>query len=103
MKQIVQLLKTGETILEEVPTPRLSAGNILIQTSRSLVSAGTEKMLVEFSRANLIEKSRQQPERVKQVLDKIKSDGLIPTLEAVFSKLDQPLPLGYCNVGKIIN
>ena len=107
MKQIVQLLKTGkaksETILEEVPTPRLSAGNILIQTSRSLVSAGTEKMLVEFSKANLIEKSRQQPERVKQVLDKIKSDGLIPTLEAVFSKLDQPLPMGYCNVGKIID
>ena len=103
MKQIVQLLKTGETILEEIPAPRLVPGNILIQTSRSLVSAGTEKMLVEFSKANLIEKSRQQPERVKQVFDKIKSDGLIPTLEAVFSKLDQPLPMGYCNVGKIID
>ena len=59
-------------------------------------------MLVEFGKANLISKARQQPERVKMVLDKIKSDGLMPTLEAVFNKLEQPLPLGYCNVGEVI-
>ncbi len=102
MKQIIQSFKTGETILEEVPAPEISNGQLLIQTTRSLVSLGTERMLVEFGKANLIQKARQQPDKVKMVLDKIKSDGLMPTLEAVFNKLEQPLPLGYCNVGKII-
>lgn len=102
MKQIIQNLKSGETILEDVPSPKVSKGNVLIKTNKSLVSLGTEKMLVEFGKASLISKARQQPDRVKQVLDKIKSDGLMPTLETVFSKLDTPLPLGYCNVGTII-
>jgi threonine dehydrogenase-like Zn-dependent dehydrogenase len=77
-------------------------GHILVQTTRSLVSIGTEKMLVEFGKSNLISKARQQPERVKMVLDKVKTDGLMPTIEAVFSKLEQPIPLGYCNVGRVI-
>lgn len=102
MKQIVQNLKNGETILEDVPTPLVKKDYILIKTSRSLVSLGTEKMLVEFGKGNLISKARQQPDKVKIVLDKIKTEGLLPTLEAVFNKLDEPLPLGYCNVGKII-
>lgn len=102
MKQIVQDLKNGQTILEEVPVPQVKAGYVLIKTSRTLVSLGTERMLVEFGKANLIDKARQQPDKVKQVLDKIKTDGLQPTLEAVFNKLGQPLPLGYCNVGKVI-
>lgn len=102
MKQIIQSFKTGETILEEIPAPQIKKGAVLIQTTRSLVSLGTEKMLVEFGKSNLISKARQQPDKVKQVLDKIKTDGLIPTLEAVFNKLEQPLPLGYCNVGKVI-
>ena len=102
MKQIIQDLKTGQTLLEEVPTPQVKSGSVLIQTTHSLVSLGTERMLVEFGKANLIAKARQQPDKVKQVLDKIKSDGLMPTLEAVFTKLGLPLPLGYCNVGKVI-
>jgi predicted dehydrogenase/threonine dehydrogenase-like Zn-dependent dehydrogenase len=102
MKQIIQSFKTGETILEEVPAPQIARGKVLIQTSRSLVSLGTERMLVEFGKSNLISKARQQPEKVKQVLDKIKTEGLMPTLEAVFNKLGEPLPLGYCNVGKVI-
>ena len=102
MKQIVQDLKSGATILEEVPVPQVKAGYVLIQTTCSLVSLGTERMLVEFGKANLIDKARQQPDKVKQVLDKIKTDGLQPTLEAVFNKLGQPLPLGYCNVGKVV-
>jgi predicted dehydrogenase len=102
MKQIIQSFKTGDTILEDVAAPEVSKGQLLIQTTRSLVSLGTEKMLVEFGKANLIQKARQQPDKVKMVLDKIKSDGLMPTLEAVFNKLEQPLPLGYCNVGKVI-
>lgn len=102
MKQIIQSFKTGETILEEVPAPQVTAGKILIQTTRSLVSLGTERMLVEFGKANLLQKARQQPDKVKQVLDKVKTDGLKPTIDAVFNKLGQPLPLGYCNVGKVI-
>jgi predicted dehydrogenase/threonine dehydrogenase-like Zn-dependent dehydrogenase len=102
MKQIVQSFKTGETILEEVPSPKVRKGTILIKSSRSLVSLGTEKMLVEFGRASLVSKARQQPDKVKQVLEKVKTDGLRPTLEAVFNKLEEPLPLGYCNVGKVI-
>ena len=103
MKQILQSFRTGATTLEIVPSPIASRGHVLIQTSRSLVSLGTERMLVEFGKMSLISKARQQPERVTQVLDKIKSDGLIPTLETVFSKLEQPLPLGYCNVGRIVS
>ena len=102
MKQIIQDLKSGATILEEVPVPQVKAGNVLIKKTRTLVSLGTERMLVEFGKANLIDKARQQPDKVKQVLDKIKTDGLQPTLEAVFNKLGQPLPLGYCNVGKVM-
>jgi len=102
MKQIIQSFKTGETILEEVPAPQVKRGQVLIQTTKSLVSLGTERMLVEFGKSNLISKARQQPDKVKQVLDKIKTEGLLPTLEAVFNKLGEPLPLGYCNVGKVI-
>lgn len=101
MKQIIQNLKNGNTILEDVPAPEIRAGSVIIRTTHSLVSLGTERMLVEFGKANLIQKARQQPEKVKQVLDKIKTDGLMPTLEAVFNKLEQPLPLGYCNVGEV--
>ncbi|WP_312364465.1 bi-domain-containing oxidoreductase [Sphingobacterium sp.] len=102
MKQIIQDLKNGQTILEEVPAPGVGYGQVLIQTTRSLVSLGTERMLVEFGKANFIQKARQQPDKVKQVLDKVKTDGLKPTLDAVFNKLGQPLPLGYCNVGRVI-
>lgn len=102
MKQIIQSFKTGATILEEVPAPQVKKGAVLIQTTHSLVSLGTERMLVEFGKSNLISKARQQPDKVKQVLDKIKTEGLVPTLEAVFNKLGEPLPLGYCNVGKVI-
>ena len=102
MKQLIQNLRTGETSLEEIPIPQVKKGYVLIKTHRSLVSLGTEKMLVEFGKANFIEKARQQPEKVKQVFDKIKADGLRPTAEAIFRKLSEPLPLGYCNVGEII-
>lgn len=102
MKQIIQDLKSGETILEDVPAPMVRRGAVLIRTHRSLVSLGTERMLVEFGKAGYLEKARQQPEKVKQVLEKIKSDGLRPTIEAVFRKLGEPLPLGYCNVGEVI-
>ena len=102
MKQIIQSFKTGETILEDIPAPQVKRGAVLIETTKSLVSLGTERMLVEFGKSNLISKAKQQPDKVKQVLDKIKTDGLMPTIETVFNKLGEPLPLGYCNVGRVI-
>ena len=102
MKQIIHNFKTGETFLEDVPVPKPGKGKLLIRSTHSLVSLGTERSLVEFGKANLIQKARQQPEKVKQVLDKVKSDGLMPTVETVFKRLDEPLPLGYCNVGKVL-
>lgn len=102
MKQILQSFKTGKTELVEVPTPKPGKGKVLIQTTNSLVSLGTERMLVEFGKASLVEKARQQPDKVKMVLDKMKAEGVLPTLEAVFNKLEQPIPLGYCNVGKVV-
>lgn len=102
MKQIIQDLKKGDTILEEVPVPQIKSGHVLIKTSRSLVSLGTERMLVEFGKANFIQKAKQQPDKVKMVMDKVKTDGLKPTMNAVFNKLNQPLPLGYCNVGHVV-
>ena len=101
MKQIVQNLKSGKTYLENVPVPSPGRGQVLIKTACSLISLGTERMLVEFGKANLLQKARQQPDKVRQVLDKIRSDGLMPTIDAVFKRLDEPLPLGYCNAGVI--
>jgi predicted dehydrogenase/threonine dehydrogenase-like Zn-dependent dehydrogenase len=102
MRQILQSLKTGSIELAEAPAPTLSAGHLLIATRCSLISAGTERMLVEFGQANLLDKARSQPDKVRQVLAKVKTDGLLPTVDAVFSKLDQPLALGYCNAGVVL-
>ena len=93
MKQILQSFGFGETLLADVPAPMARSGHLLIRTEASLVSLGAEKMLVAFVQANLLEKARQQPERVKQVLQMIRTDGLFATLDAVRAKLDQPLPL----------
>jgi predicted dehydrogenase/threonine dehydrogenase-like Zn-dependent dehydrogenase len=102
LKQILQNLSSGETVVAEVPEPQPAPGAVVIKSSCSLVSAGTERMLVDFGRANLIDKARSQPDKVKEVLQKVRSDGIVPTLEAVRAKLDQPLPLGYCNVGMVV-
>jgi len=102
LKQILQNLSNGKTTLVDVPCPKIVKGSLLIASSKTLVSAGTERMLVDFSRANMLDKARQQPDKVKKVLGKVKSDGLLPTIDAVRSKLDQPLPLGYCNAGVVL-
>src|SRR5690606_2805784 len=102
MKQVLQDLANGETHTVDGPCPRCKPGHILIRTSRSLISAGTDRMVVEFGRANYLDKARQQPDKVRQVFDKIRTDGLLPTLDAIRSKLDQPLPMGYSNVGTVI-
>lgn len=102
MKQILQNLRDGETMLAEVPVPRRSGGSVLIETTQSLVSLGTEKMLIDFGKGSLLAKARSQPDKVKQVLQKIKTDGLWTTVDAVKAKLDTPIPLGYCNVGEVV-
>ncbi len=102
MRQLLQNLSNGEIKLQEVPCPRVTPGHVLVRTGVSLVSAGTERMLLEFGKANLLGKARQQPERVKEAWEKVKTDGLIPTLEAVRAKLDQPISLGYCNAGEVL-
>ncbi|AZQ85450.1 dehydrogenase [Colwellia sp. Arc7-635] len=99
MKQILQNIANGETQLVEVPCPQNKNGQLLISTTKSLVSVGTERMLIDFGKSGWIQKARSQPDKVKMVLGKVKTDGLMPTIDAVRSKLDQPLPLGYCNVG----
>ncbi len=102
MKQVVQNLRSGELELVDVPSPKASPGHLLIQTRASLISAGTERSVVEFGQSSFVDKVRQNPERVRQVLEKIKIDGLLPTLELVFAKLDEPMPLGYCNTGVVL-
>ena len=102
MKQVLQNLKTGAIEIADVPMPLCRPGHLLIATRRSLISAGTERMLVEFGQASLLAKARARPDQVRQVLDKIRTNGLLSTLEAVFARLDQPLPLGYCNAGVVL-
>ena len=102
MRQIVQYLDSGATEIIEAPAPAARPGTVLIRTRRSLISAGTERMLVSFAKGSLLTKARQQPERVKDVIRKARTDGLLTTIDAVRSKLAQPLPLGYSNVGEVI-
>ena len=99
MKQILQNLKTGEIDVVEVPSPTIRSGHLRIQTRLSLISVGTERMLVDFGRSNYLEKARQQPDKVQQVLQKIRTDGLMTTIDTVRARLDEPQPLGYSNVG----
>lgn len=102
MKIVLQSLGTGETEIVDVPAPQCSPGRVLIRASRSLISAGTERMIVEFGQAGWIDKARQQPDKVRQVLDKVLADGVVQTVEAVRRKLDQPIQLGYCHVGEVV-
>lgn len=102
MKQILQNMSTGATEIAEVPCPGAAPGHLLVRTTRSLISSGTERMLVDFGKGSVLDKARQQPDKVKMVIEKARTDGLMPTLAAVRHKLDQPLAMGYCNVGEVI-
>jgi len=99
MKQILQSYKTGELWLAEVPVPVCKSGGAVIQTRTSFVSAGTERMLLDFARKNIIGKALAMPDQVKKVLRKMKTEGILSTLEKVQTKLDQPIPLGYSCAG----
>jgi predicted dehydrogenase/threonine dehydrogenase-like Zn-dependent dehydrogenase len=99
MLHVLQSLRTGVTELADAPVPHASATSIVVETLASVISPGTERMLVEFGRAGWIQKARTQPEKVKQVLSKIATDGIVPTIDAVRAKLDDPVALGYCQAG----
>lgn len=101
MKQIFQSLKNGKTSIEDVPCPICKDDHLLIESKLSLVSPGTERMLIQFGKNNLFLKAKSQPDKVREVIEKAKIDGLSATFEAVSSKLDQPFAPGYCNVGKV--
>ena len=101
MKQLQQSLKDGLTEIIDVPLPGYAAGEIRIRSRCSLISAGTERMLVNFGKANLLDKARQQPDKVRQVLQKAKTDGVQATLKAVQSKLNEPIAMGYSHVGVV--
>jgi len=102
MKQVLQNLADGVTSIVDVPCPKNTKSNILVATRKTVISTGTERMLVDFGKASYINKAKQQPDKVKMVLNKVATDGLISTVDAVKSKLDQPLPLGYCNAGVVL-
>lgn len=102
MKQLSQNLRTGEILLQEVPAPASKPGYVLIQTHKSLISSGTEKMLLNFGKANLFQKARLQPAQFKLAIDKIRCNGFFSTIQKIYHKLDQPIPLGYCNVGHVL-
>jgi predicted dehydrogenase/threonine dehydrogenase-like Zn-dependent dehydrogenase len=102
MKQLLQNIKNGKSIVEDVPIPTPRAGQALVKVEASLVSAGTERMVVEFGKKNLIGKARARPDQVKQVLDKARREGLLNTAQAVFNRLDQPMALGYSSAGTVV-
>lgn len=97
----MQDMSSGKTILLTAPVPQVGRGHLLINTTKTLISTGTERMLVDFGKANLLTKARQQPEKVAEVLAKVRTDGLATTVAAVRSKLGQPVALGYCNAGVV--
>lgn len=103
MKQVIQNNRSGTILVEELPAPLPSAGFVQVQNAFSLVSAGTERMLLEFAEKNLLQKAQARPDLVKQVLHKAQVEGLVPTLTAAFNRLDQPMELGYSSAGSVLN
>ena len=102
MKQLFQNMKNGETSIKDLPIPVPGKGSALVRTAYSLVSAGTERTLVEFSEKNLAGKALSRPDLVKQVLGKAKREGILSSVQAAFNRLDQPMFPGYSSAGTIV-
>lgn len=102
MKQVVQNVRSGQVELKQVPVPSCGAGEVLVRVQASLISAGTEKMVMEFAGKSLIGKAKERPDLVKKVLQKVQRDGAVAALQSAFGKLDEPLPLGYSAAGEVV-
>ncbi len=102
MKQLLQDMKSGETRITEVPVPSIGTKTALVRTAASLVSVGTERMLVEFAQQSLIGKAKSRPDLVRQIVEKAKREGILTTLQATTNRLDQPMELGYSSSGTIV-
>lgn len=102
MKQVFQDVRSGETAVIEVPVPHAQPGMVLVRTAVSLVSAGTERMMIEFAGKSLLGKARSRPDLVQQVMEKVKHEGLFSVIDVVRNRLDQPMPLGYSSAGTIV-
>ena len=102
MLQLVQHQKSGEMIVEDLPAPRCIDNGILIKVSRSLISAGTEKVSVDNAKGSLFSRAKKQPEQVKLVMDSVKQHGLTDTIRRVQNKLDSYKTLGYSAAGIVI-
>ncbi len=102
MLQVTQNYKNGELKVDEVPVPGLQDGGVLVRNRASLISAGTEKMIINLAKKGLAGKAKERPDLVKQVLDKVKKEGLLPTFRKVMAKLDQPMALGYSAAGEVV-
>ena len=101
MLQVLQNVKSGETSLATVPPPALLPGFVRVRTAASLISAGTEKMLIDLAKKGYLGKAQARPDLVKQVLNKIKREGFVNTVRNVMSKMEKPLPLGYSAAGVV--
>jgi hypothetical protein len=95
MKQLLQYMRNAETVVADVRTPTPRPGMALVRTAASLVSSGTERMVVEFAEKNLVEKAQARPDLVAQLMDKVRREGLLTAMEATLNRLDQPMTLGY--------
>src|SRR5512144_1927035 len=102
MKQLLQNMRDGRTEVADVPCPAPRPGTALVRTEASLVSAGTERMVVEFAEKSLLGKARSRPDLLRQVMDKARREGFLTTVEAAFNRLEQPMVLGYSSCGTIV-
>lgn len=102
MKQVLQHARTGAIAVEEVPTPKLLPGCVMVRIAASLLSAGTERAASEFAGKNLLQKAKSRPDLVNQVMDKVRRDGIFSAVSAVRQRLDQPVSLGYSSAGTVV-
>lgn len=102
MKQVIQSARSGKLALTQVPAPKVTAGAVLVRTEASLISAGTERMVIDFARKSLAGKAKERPDLVRKVMDKARRDGVVATFKAVMARLDEPLPLGYSAAGTVV-
>ena len=102
MKQVIQSYRTGKLALKEVPEPKVSPGHLLVRTRASVISAGTERMAIDFAKKNLASKAMARPDLIKTMAHKAKRDGIVTAVRTVVARLDEPLPLGYSAAGDVL-